>query len=104
MAQDQVVPPQAPVQEAPEAAQAGGAQALLGDINDKMMSLMDLLDKAGPAIGDQDKAQLASVIQGFQGFAASLNEAPGAEKPQPQAPGLDQVPVEAGVANVQKAY
>lgn len=103
MQQDPMEQPAQVEQEAPEQA-PGGAAALLGDINDKMMSLMDLLDKAGPSIDDDDKAQLASVIQGFQGFAQSLNEAPGAKKPMPQEPGLDQVPVEAGAAKVQKAY
>lgn len=91
--------PSAPQGAAPKAPQAGGsATDLVANIHSEMTKLMDIM-QATPAVGDDDKAKLASVIQGYQQFVQGLSEAPGAAKPAaPQAPApTGPMPMEAGM-------
>lgn len=88
---------------APQQGEPGGASKLVANIHSQMTELMDLLQQS-PAADDQDKQQLAALIQGYQGFVEGLASAPGAQKAPPQAglqPGA--VPLEAGAADVRPA-
>lgn len=86
----------------PQAGQ-GGATELVASIHDKMTELMDLLE-GSPAIGEDDKAKLASLIQGYQGFVQGLSAPAGQSAPKPQAPvAKGPAPMEAGMASVKPA-
>jgi hypothetical protein len=84
------MPPQA--EESLEEPQTGGATKLVSSIHSQLSELADMLGSS-QAVDDDDKQQLAAVIQQFQRFVDGL----GAPKSQNPAPGA--APMEAGATN-----
>ena len=74
----------------------GGASQLLADAHSKMMKLMELMSGKMP----EEEQMVAGIVQGIQGLAEALGQAPGASKGPPQ-PGT--TTPEAGAANVKPA-
>jgi hypothetical protein len=70
----------------------GSASKLVTSINDQLQQLMQLV-AGSDAVDEDDKAQLGSIIQGFQGFVDGLGQSKGKGASGP-------VPAEAGTADV----
>ncbi len=97
------MPPGMPDEAAPEAPpqEEGGAMTAKAKQAGQLLAELSEALNASPGATDQDKEKMAMVLNGFIELVESnLSQGPGQDAPQPEAPGLSEVPAVGGAKGV----